>query len=184
MDCDRCARRAWLRNRLAGKEQVCGHYYTAPPDPCPIFDPVPEPELCRRCEHSRWSRLGDPWCRHKKLAEDGTCLGFQERRPFAPPPCPTCGLPLSARGNELSCPTGHAWRARRSRSACPRCGERYLVFGIDSPTWPESYRDLYHVCPACGWNEVRKGVYIGPALGRGYRGQHWSPRTGRALALE
>jgi len=181
MDCERCARRAWLLNVLKKSRGHCGEHYIAPPDPCRYFDPVPAIELCRRCEHSRWSRQGDPWCRHRKVV-DGACLSFQERGESAPLPCPTCGLPLSVAGNQAYCPTGHAWPVRRSRSACPRCGQRYVVFGIDSPTWPESYRDLYHICPECGWNEARKGVYVGPPVGRGCRGQHWSPHTGRALA--
>jgi len=95
--------------------------------------------------------------------------------------CPECKEALEVVDGHVVCPQGHTWRIRRGRSTCPRCGERYATFHIPSRYFPLLYRDVYRICPKCGWHEVLKGRYVGPAEGRGHRGQKWSPVTGRML---
>lgn len=94
--------------------------------------------------------------------------------------CPECGRELTLNDGRVECPEGHTWKVRRSTRPCPRCGERYFTFGVPSKRFPLLYRNIYRVC-RCGWYEVKWCVYVGPAEGRGYRGQRWSPVTGRLL---
>ncbi len=100
-------------------------------------------------------------------------------RPVRPVPCPECGQALFFRDGCAVCAGGHSWKLRRGRQHCPHCGETYSTFGIPMPGHELIYRNVYQLC-SCGW--IRLQVrYVGPAEGRGYRGQRWSPRTGRLL---
>jgi len=178
---ERC-RTCWWYNPTTwqGKEYAC-QFYVPEPETCAIYSRLPPVDLCRSCEHARFSYPDRPFCRVKRPADEQGCSGYTVRRPTEPLPCPTCGLPLQIERKRACCPEGHVFALRQSKRPCPRCGRLYATFGIDNPQWAGQYRDVYRLCPECGWHEMEKGVYVGPALGRGYGGQHWSPRTGRVL---
>ncbi len=101
-------------------------------------------------------------------------------RPVHSVSCPECGQVLEYRDGCAVCAGGHSWKLRRGRQHCPHCGERYSTFGIPMPGRELIYRNVYQLC-SCGWSRLQVR-YVGPAEGRGYRGQRWSPRTGRLLS--
>lgn len=179
---ERCRTCSWFAPRTwHGQEYAC-QFYIAQPETCTIYSRLPPLELCRQCEHARFRHPDRPFCQIRQPATgDDHCPGFESRRPPAALPCPTCGAPLGVVDGAAACPQGHRWPLRRSRGVCPRCGRPYATFGIDDPQWSGLYREVYWLCPSCGWNRQERR-YVGPATGRGYRGQHWSPATGRALA--
>ncbi len=171
----------WYKPTIWQGEEYACQFFIPEPESCAIYSPLPPVGLCRGCEHSRWDYPDKPFCRKNKPAtEDGHCPGFEARRPAAALPCPTCGAPLGVVDGAAVCSQGHRWRLRRSRSICPRCGRPYATFGIDDPQWGGLYREVYSLCPNCGWSRKERR-YTGPATGRGYRGQGWSPATGRLL---
>ncbi len=154
------------------------------PEPCPLFEPCAPLELCQRCVNARWDRPYPerPRClKSRPAAPDGKCAGFCARPPADPLPCPTCGQPLVANGKQATCSQGHRWPLRQGKKQCPDCGRPYATFGRDSDS-TGYWRDVFMVCPHCGWHKIDLCRYVGPALGRGYRGQTYSPRTGRRLA--
>ncbi len=153
------------------------------PDPCPLFAPCAPLELCQQCVHARWDRPypARPRClKQRPATRDGQCEGFCARPPAEPLACPECGNSLAVHGKQAVCPQGHRWSLRLGKKQCPDCGRPYATFGRDSDS-TGCWRDVFMICPGCGWNKVELCRYVGPALGRGYRGQTWSPRTGRPL---